>query len=287
MIHMRTEKGLSRSQPLGIGNALRNNAAHLLRLLDSGFVCWLSQCRYNFVRPEQKFVLPIQCRRGIYRIQDTLFNSPMYSHAANIIPPHNFSNTPKFGVVWHLLVLLTPSRHSRQEGLCYICANDTTKPLILEPYHVTIVMLIHMVHSYKRDNDMKHHIYTLSDPRDGSIRYVGMSQNAFKRYGSHLLGTGTDGKEKTDWIEELLANEMLPILTIIDRVEGRKAAFAEETRWIKKLEQEGTVLLNKNSIVRRELTNPEIGREAIRQRIEQLENARKAARERDAVLFDK
>lgn len=128
---------------------------------------------------------------------------------------------------------------------------------------------------------MKYHIYTLSDPRDGSIKYVGVSQNAFKRYGAHLTGTGTDGAEKTAWIDDLISQEMLPILAIIDRVNGKAEAFTKETDWIKKLTREGAVLLNKVCVVQRTFADPKKHREAIEHESERLREARMASRAED------
>jgi hypothetical protein len=58
------------------------------------------------------------------------------------------------------------------------------------------------------------HIYALTDPRNGEIRYIGKANNPSARILQHLEDKGTNYK-KEEWIDELLANGMLPeIITL-------------------------------------------------------------------------
>lgn len=75
-------------------------------------------------------------------------------------------------------------------------------------------------------------IYTLSDPRDNSVRYVGLSKNAYKRYGSHLLNLESNNTPKDHWVTELLNLGILPVLNVIETVETHDMAEEREHYWI-------------------------------------------------------
>jgi DNA-binding XRE family transcriptional regulator len=93
-------------------------------------------------------------------------------------------------------------------------------------------------------------IYALLDPRDSTIRYVGMSRNAQRRLFQHLLGDSRN-EEKNGWIRELLDGGFYPTLYILEEVESQRAdvdayslACERERYWINAYLQSGAPLLN-------------------------------------------
>lgn len=91
----------------------------------------------------------------------------------------------------------------------------------------------------------KVYIYTLSDPRDQSIHYVGMSKNPRQRWYQH--NQGIDGSEsKIAWIQELRNLRLKSVLTIIETVEANSLsdAWHREKHWIEFYAQQGAPLTN-------------------------------------------
>jgi hypothetical protein len=79
------------------------------------------------------------------------------------------------------------------------------------------------------------HIYTLSDPRTGEVRYVGKTQKADpkKRLNSHI-SDAVMGKDQTRcgrWKRSLLADGVRPVLTVIESGTGDGWIEAEQ-RWV-------------------------------------------------------
>lgn len=87
-------------------------------------------------------------------------------------------------------------------------------------------------------------VYTLADPRDTGIRYVGLSKNAYKRYAMHLLIPSKKRTEKDVWVKELLDMDTAPTLKIIETVETKQQAEDREQYWIHYYLQIKTNLLN-------------------------------------------
>ncbi len=85
-------------------------------------------------------------------------------------------------------------------------------------------------------------LYTLSDPRDGSVRYIGKAVNAKKRLASHLR----EHRRKTpvyQWIAEMGSAGLFPVMTVIEVCDvsvwpERERALIAEAR------ASGTPLLN-------------------------------------------
>jgi predicted GIY-YIG superfamily endonuclease len=74
-------------------------------------------------------------------------------------------------------------------------------------------------------------VYTLTDPRTDIVRYVGISENAQKRYKQHLNTHASNGP-KNEWIKELQALGLQPILTIIEETPDRHTAMEREKEWV-------------------------------------------------------
>jgi hypothetical protein len=89
-------------------------------------------------------------------------------------------------------------------------------------------------------------IYTLTDPRDMTIRYVGMSENACRRLAQHIQNRNKRRHTKDIWMEALLDAEILPIVQVIERVESKKEAEERERYWIEHHFSIGTPLTNMN-----------------------------------------
>ncbi len=88
------------------------------------------------------------------------------------------------------------------------------------------------------------YLYTLSDPRDGRIRYVGKTVNVADRLYMHLYNA-THGRDthKDRWIRTLLAAGVEPLLTVVDEVQG-EVWKESEIYWIDTLRAEGYDLTN-------------------------------------------
>lgn len=84
-------------------------------------------------------------------------------------------------------------------------------------------------------------IYHLSDPRDQSIRYVGMSKDAKRRLQRHL---SQKDSPLMPWFQELAETRLKPILTIIETVQDKQQAKEREAYWIKYHAEQGAHLEN-------------------------------------------
>lgn len=92
---------------------------------------------------------------------------------------------------------------------------------------------------------MTTYIYTLSDPRDGNIRYVGKTNSPKHRLSSHINGKGlvNESGRKSDWVSELKIANLLPTMEIIEEVSDEDWSQREK-HWISTLKNQGYDLLN-------------------------------------------
>jgi hypothetical protein len=84
-------------------------------------------------------------------------------------------------------------------------------------------------------------IYTLTDPRDLVIKYVGKSIRPEKRFIEHLKESGS--YKKINWIQKLLKSGMKPIMEELDQVPTQDEDFWE-IYWIAQIKSWGFDLLN-------------------------------------------
>lgn len=85
-------------------------------------------------------------------------------------------------------------------------------------------------------------IYTLSDPRTGAVRYVGMTVSPLaKRLGGHLRYKGKD--HKSAWVQSLRALGLNPVIIEVEVVAVEDRVDAER-RWIDRYRQQGADLTN-------------------------------------------
>jgi hypothetical protein len=92
--------------------------------------------------------------------------------------------------------------------------------------------------------DNPYTIYALLDPRNDSIRYVGMSINPELRLRAHLTDREAT-PQKRAWLDELIMLNTMPAIllletNILDKREGRE----REKFWIQELLEAGEELLN-------------------------------------------
>src|ERR1035437_1278431 len=84
-------------------------------------------------------------------------------------------------------------------------------------------------------------IYSLTDPRDNKIKYVGKTNNMKRRFREHIK---EDGKyKKVRWIQKLIKLNLKPIMLELDEILETEQDFWEE-HWISLVKSWGFNLLN-------------------------------------------
>lgn len=68
-------------------------------------------------------------------------------------------------------------------------------------------------------------LYTLSDPETGGIRYLGKSDEPFKRYKRHLYDR--DASHKSRWVHELRSRGLKPHMDLLDEIPHSQWKFWE------------------------------------------------------------
>jgi predicted GIY-YIG superfamily endonuclease len=86
-------------------------------------------------------------------------------------------------------------------------------------------------------------VYALCDPRDGTARYIGITNNMLARYNEHLRLNGPN-ERKQAWLTELLDAHLLPIMHNLEVVEVYEEARDREVAWIEAYIAAGADLLN-------------------------------------------
>ena len=95
-----------------------------------------------------------------------------------------------------------------------------------------------------------YYVYALLDPRDTTVRYIGMSKQPEIRLTEHAKEK--DYRFKYAWIQELKALGLLPELKIIETVgKNKRYAYTRETYWINYFASIGAPLLNATSDARK------------------------------------
>jgi hypothetical protein len=87
-----------------------------------------------------------------------------------------------------------------------------------------------------------HYIYTLTDPIDNLVKYIGRTKNIKQRYYTHTKNS-KDNTPKNNWIKSLKNNELKPIIEILD--EGDETNIDDlEIYWISQFKTWGFDLKN-------------------------------------------
>lgn len=72
------------------------------------------------------------------------------------------------------------------------------------------------------------YVYVLTDPRKpDDVRYVGVTENPKRRLKKHIADVNHQNNHRTNWIKSLLADEVVPIMTIIDETDSENWAQCE------------------------------------------------------------
>ena len=74
-------------------------------------------------------------------------------------------------------------------------------------------------------------IYTLVDPTDETVYYVGQTRNPKRRLEQHLAARYHEGK-KGDWLRCLAQKGQQPLMQIVETITGEQAALEKEQEWI-------------------------------------------------------
>lgn len=86
-------------------------------------------------------------------------------------------------------------------------------------------------------------IYILIDPRDDSVRYVGMTNDVYARFSQHLR-CDSSNITKNVWVTELKSLNMMVIMRTIEIVETVEEARKREIYWMQHYASAGAYLLN-------------------------------------------
>jgi len=123
---------------------------------------------------------------------------------------------------------------------------------------------------------VKYAIYALTDPRDAFIRYIGISNNAYRRFREHVQHP-ISPSHKEEWIRELLEQGMLPGLVILEIVDGEALAREREEWWVNFYTKDGMLLnwnLNaklRNSDGGTRIDNPDLEAQSLEQIAKEVE----------------
>jgi|SRR6266571_3174639 len=91
--------------------------------------------------------------------------------------------------------------------------------------------------------NVTYYVYALIDPRDQTIRYIGMSRQPKLRLIEHRHFK--QHRQRHDWMAELQQQQLEPIIHIIEEVhDTRRYAYTRETYWIHQYAAQGAPLLN-------------------------------------------
>ena len=74
-------------------------------------------------------------------------------------------------------------------------------------------------------------IYALIDPRDNTVRYVGVTEDVYAQFQQHI-NCAAANYAKNAWIHELRAANKMVIMETLEEVEDRERALEREGYWI-------------------------------------------------------
>ena len=89
---------------------------------------------------------------------------------------------------------------------------------------------------------MTSYIYTLTDPRNLEVRYVGVSKTPFYRLAQHIQEKYKP-QHKAEWFLEMLKDGEHPAITVIEEVADADR-YTRERFWIKSYSDAGCRLVN-------------------------------------------
>ncbi len=86
------------------------------------------------------------------------------------------------------------------------------------------------------------HVYALSDPRDGILRYVGVTSRPGRRAAAHRRGEGAPSKRA--WTRELHAAGEAPRFSVLSKHDDHREALRAEARAIREALRAGCHVFN-------------------------------------------
>jgi hypothetical protein len=91
-----------------------------------------------------------------------------------------------------------------------------------------------------------HYVYGLIDPRDSSVRYIGITSNPVQRYGDHLHDHSTiyANRKKQAWIKELKELHLVPHMHFFRCTKNEEDAHLLEKCYLLIYRMRGVPLLN-------------------------------------------
>jgi DNA-binding XRE family transcriptional regulator len=117
-------------------------------------------------------------------------------------------------------------------------------------------------------------VYALIDPRDNTIRYIGITTNTAVRLDQHLGDAGKKS-EKGKWLTELKQSSLSPMLRVLETInttgDTRAIARDRERYWIQTFLQSGAHLVNDFGVIR---AYPQYGRSQSVQSLERPKRLR-------------
>ncbi len=92
---------------------------------------------------------------------------------------------------------------------------------------------------------MRCFVYVLRDPRNGAIRYVGITHNPHRRLRQHVLARkARTGRHVRSWVLHLRRRMMVPQMEIQCEFPSREQACMMELLMIAELKKQGAKLVN-------------------------------------------
>jgi predicted GIY-YIG superfamily endonuclease len=98
-------------------------------------------------------------------------------------------------------------------------------------------------------------IYTLIDPRDYAVRYIGITNDVYSRFRDHVRCDGSNPL-KDAWMRELRQAQAMLIMKTLETVETVEQARGREKHWIHHHRFLGANLLNLSTPALRTSSNP-------------------------------
>lgn len=98
-------------------------------------------------------------------------------------------------------------------------------------------------HFVKSGKPSLYTIYALADPRDGSIRYIGITYNVYSRMRQHSRCAGENAR-KNAWIQELQSLQLMFVMWSLEKTTTIEEALARELYWIRHYISKGADLTN-------------------------------------------
>jgi predicted GIY-YIG superfamily endonuclease len=120
-----------------------------------------------------------------------------------------------------------------------VCVRETHRRLLSSNSRLLEALV---THAHRKGISM-YVIYALVDPRDNTVRYVGMSADVYKRFVEHINNSGAN-YAKNSWIMELRALNKMVIMISLEEVAEYEYARERERYWIQHFEVLGSPVMN-------------------------------------------